>query len=202
MFGIVLIALGVWQAPSGDFVGGMWYALIGLFVYAAAQACYQRVVMREALRGGPGAPGHGRQSDHRAFADHHRQLIDTYVYRHRHNMFPVVDNGRLVGCGGMNDIKRLPRDRWSSTAVAAIMKACSRATAAIGPDTDAMGVLSLMTRTPELPAHRERARPGGRRRHSDDVLNFLNVKLNLEEPKASNLRYAGVARETGARQQA
>jgi Zn-dependent protease len=39
-FGIVLIALGVWQAPSGDFVGGMWYALIGLFVYAAAQASY------------------------------------------------------------------------------------------------------------------------------------------------------------------
>ena len=65
-----------------------------------------------------------------------------------------------------------------------------------------MGVLLLMTRTPELPAHRERARPGARRRHSDDVLNFLNVKLNLEEPKASNLRYAGVARETGARQQA
>ena len=56
MFGIVLSALGVWQAPSGDFVGGMWYALIGLFVYAAAQASYQQVVMREALRGGPGAP--------------------------------------------------------------------------------------------------------------------------------------------------
>jgi hypothetical protein len=35
-----------------------------------------------------------------------------------------------------------------------------------------------------------------------DVLNCLNVKLNLEEPKASNLRYAGVPRETGARQQA
>ena len=62
-------------------------------------------------------------------------------------MFPVVDNGRLVGCVGMNDIKRLPRDRWSSTTVAAIMKACSRATAAIGPHTDAMEVLLLMTRT-------------------------------------------------------
>ena len=56
MSGIVLSALKVWQAPSGDFVGGMWYALIGLFVYAAAQACYQRVGMREALRGVPVAP--------------------------------------------------------------------------------------------------------------------------------------------------
>jgi hypothetical protein len=65
-------------------------------------------------------------------------------------MFPVVDNGRLVGCAGMSDIERLPRDRWSSTAVAEIKQACSEATAAIGPHTDAMGVLSLMTRTPEL----------------------------------------------------
>jgi CBS domain-containing protein len=62
-------------------------------------------------------------------------------------MFPVVANVRLVGCGGMNDIKRLPRDRWSSTAVAEIKQACSEATAAISPDTDAIGVLSLMTRT-------------------------------------------------------
>jgi hypothetical protein len=31
----------------------MWYALIGRFVYAAAQASYQQVVMREALRGVP-----------------------------------------------------------------------------------------------------------------------------------------------------
>jgi hypothetical protein len=85
VFGIVLIALKVWQAPSGDFVGGMWYALIGRFVFAA-QASYQQVVMREALRGGPGVPVMAANPDHRAFANHHRQLID--VYRHRHNMFP------------------------------------------------------------------------------------------------------------------
>jgi hypothetical protein len=34
------------------------------------------------------------------------------------------------------------------------------------------------------------------------VLNLPDVKLDLEEPRASNRRYAGVARETGARQQA
>jgi CBS domain-containing protein len=47
----------------------------------------------------------------------------------------------------LRQIKRLPRDRWSSTAVAEMMQACSEATAAIGPHTDAMEVLLLMTRT-------------------------------------------------------
>jgi CBS domain-containing protein len=47
----------------------------------------------------------------------------------------------------LRQIKRLPRDRWSSTAVAEIMQAWSEATAAIGRDTDAMEVLLLMTRT-------------------------------------------------------
>jgi hypothetical protein len=57
----------------------------------------------------------------------------------------------------MNDIKLLPRDRWSSPTVAKIMQACSEATAAIAPDTYAMEVLAPI-RTPKLPAHRDRTR--------------------------------------------
>ena len=52
-FGILLIVLGVYRVLIGDFVGGMWWFLIGLFVRFAAQASYQQVVMREALRGVP-----------------------------------------------------------------------------------------------------------------------------------------------------
>jgi signal-transduction protein with cAMP-binding, CBS, and nucleotidyltransferase domain len=98
----------------------------------------------------------------------------------------------------MNDIKRLPRDRWSSTTVAEIMKWCSEATA-ISPDMDAMEVLSLMTRTRNS---RLLVTEGDRLVGVvtlTDLMNFLNVKLNLEE--ADQLRYAGVAsRQTGASQ--
>jgi Zn-dependent protease len=52
-FGILLIVLGVYRVLIGDFVGGMWWFLIGLFVRFAAQASYQQVLMREALRGVP-----------------------------------------------------------------------------------------------------------------------------------------------------
>ena len=103
-FGILPIALGVWQALSGDFVGGIWHALIGLFVYAAAQASYQQVVIREGLRGVPVRRIMTGQCGRRAGGISVAELIDDYVYRHHHSMFPVVDNGRLVGCVSTHDI--------------------------------------------------------------------------------------------------
>jgi CBS domain-containing protein len=130
------------------------------------------------------------------------QLIDDYVYRHRHTMFPVVEGGRLVGCVSMHDIKRLPRERWSSTTVSAIMQPCSAATA-IDPDMDAMEVLSLMSRTKNtrlLVTEGERLVGVVTLR---DLLGFLSVKLDLEESEPVDLRHADLGvRQGGLRQRA
>ena len=194
--------LGVYRVLIGDFVGGMWWFLIGLFVRFAAQASYQQVVMREALRGVPVRRIMTARPTTVPSALTIAQLIDEYVYRHHHSMFPVVDDGRLVGCVSMHAIKRLPRDRWSTTTVAEIMQSCSGATA-IGPDTDAMAALAHMTRTQNT---RLLVTEGDRLVGLitlRDVMKFLNVKLNLEEGEAVDLRYADVAtRKTGGRQRA
>jgi Zn-dependent protease/predicted transcriptional regulator len=191
-FGILLIVLGVYRVLVGDFVGGMWWFLIGLFVRFAAQASYQQVVMREALRGVPVRRIMSANPITVPSGITIAQLIDDYIYRHHHDMYPVVDNGRLVGCVSMNDVKRLPRERWSSTAVSEIMQPCTEATA-ISPDMDAMEVLSLMTRSQNsrfLVTEGDRVVGVVTLR---DVLKFLNVKLNLEEAEPVDLRYADVA---------
>jgi Zn-dependent protease/CBS domain-containing protein len=201
-FGILLIVLGVYRVLIGDFVGGMWWFLIGLFVRFAAQMSYQQVLMRETLRGIPVRRIMAANPITVPSGITIAQLIDDYVYRHHHNMFPVVDNGRLVGCVRMNDIKRLPRDRWASTTVAEIMQQCTEATA-ISPNMDAMEVLSLMARTQNS---RVLVTEGDRLVGVvtlSDLMNFLNVKLNLEAADQVDLRYAGVAsRQTGAGQRA
>ena len=201
-FGILLIVLGVYRVLIGDFVGGMWWFLIGLFVRFAAQASYQQVIMREALRGVPVRRIMTASPITVPPGITLAQLIDEYVYRHHHSMFPVVDDGRLVGCVSMHEIKRVTRDRWPLTTVAEIMQSCSGATA-ISPDMDAMAVLAHMTRTQNT---RLLVTEGDRLVGLitlRDVMKFLNVKLNLEEGEAVDLRYADVAtRETGARQRA
>ena len=201
-FGLLLIVLGVWRVLIGDFVGGMWWFLIGLFVRFAAQASYQQVLVREGLRGVPvrrimAADPVAVPPDITV-----AQLIDDYVYRHHHSMFPVVENGRLIGCVGMHDIKRQPRERWSATAVTEIMQPCS-ATTAISPDMDAMEVLTLMSRTQNtrlLVTEGDRLIGVVTLR---DLMKFLTAKLNLEEADAVDLRYAGIARgKPGAGQRA
>jgi Zn-dependent protease/predicted transcriptional regulator len=201
-FGILLIVLGVYRVLIGDFVGGMWWFLIGMFVRFAAQTSYQQVLLREGLRGVPvrrimTADPITVPSDITV-----AQLIDDYVYRHHHSMFPVVDDGRLVGCVGMRDIKRLPRDRWSSTTVSEVMQSCSEATA-ISPDMDAMEVLQLISRTQNsrlLVTERDRLVGIVTLRN---LMNYLNVKLDLEGADMAALRHARApTRETGAGQRA
>jgi Zn-dependent protease len=191
-FGLLLIVLGVWRVLIGDFVGGMWWFLIGLFVRFAAQASYQQVLMREGLRGVPVRKIMAANPVAVPPDITIAQLIDDYVYRHHHSMFPVVENGRLIGCVGMHDIKRQPRERWAATAVTEIMQPCSAATA-ISPDMDAMEALSTMSRTQNT---RLLVTEGDRLVGVvtvRDVMNFLSVKLNLEEGEAVDQRYAGVA---------
>jgi Zn-dependent protease/predicted transcriptional regulator len=201
-FGILLIVLGVYRVLVGDFVGGMWWFLIGLFVRFAAQASYQQVLVREGLRGVPVRELMSANPIAVPSGITIAQLIDDYVYRHHHSMFPVVDNGRLVGCVGMHDIKRLPRDRWSSTTVSKIMQPCSEATA-ISPNEDAMEALQLMSRTQNS---RLLVTEGDRLVGIvtlKDLMKHLNLKLNLEDADVVGLRHArGPSRETRARQRA
>jgi Zn-dependent protease len=50
-FGLVLILLGVLNFVGGNFVGGMWQFLIGMFLRGAAQMSYQQVLIRRVLEG-------------------------------------------------------------------------------------------------------------------------------------------------------
>ena len=52
-FGILLIVLGVIQVFRGNFIGGMWWFLIGMFLQGAAKASYQQLLTRRALEGEP-----------------------------------------------------------------------------------------------------------------------------------------------------
>ena len=196
-FGIALIALGAFRVVTGDFTGGMWWFLIGLFVRIAAQGSYQQVLVREGLRGVPvrrimtATPTAVPPSINIA------QLIDDYIYRYQHKMFPVVEDGRLAGCVSMRDIKAMPRERWASTTVSAIMQPCSAATA-IRPDADALEALSVMNRTQN---GRLLVIEGDRLVGVvtlKDMLKFLSLKLELEESDEVDLRAAGLgAREVG-----
>jgi len=142
-FGIVLMVLGVLAFIQGNFIGGMWWFLIGTFLRSAAGSSYNQLLMRETLKGKPVSQ----------FMQHNpvtvtptltiRELVDEYVYHYYFKMFPVVQNGRLMGCIISDDIKSLPKDQWDEKHVNDILVNCSDCNC-ISPDTDTEKLMMQM----------------------------------------------------------
>lgn len=183
LFGLLLIALGVVAFVGGNFVAGMWWFLIGLFLRGAALTSYRQLLLRRALEGEPVSKF--MQSDPIAVPRSLsvQELVEDYVYRHHYRSFPVVDGDRLLGCVGIEQIRELPRDEWPRQSVNSILETCGENNTIV-EDADAMDALSRMSR-----AKRGRLLVT---RGSDlvgvlslrDLLGFFEHKIDLEPERA------------------
>ncbi len=179
-FGLLLIALGFLRVLSGVFIGGMWFFLIGLFIRSAARSSYQQLLMRRALEGESLQRFMNREPVTVSPATTVDRLVEDYIYRYHHKLFPVVDGERLIGCITTRQVQGVPRERWTATTAGELAEACS-AENSIDPDTDAVKALSGMYRTG---AGRLMVVKGDRLLGIialKDLLNFLSLKIELEE---------------------
>lgn len=115
-FGFAMIALGIVGTLLGAF-GGIWLALIGLFVIAAAKAEERGLHVRVALTGREAgrlmsAPAITIPADVDVTA-----AVENYFIRYRHTAFPVVGDGGLVGLVNLEAIERVPAARRAETPV-------------------------------------------------------------------------------------
>ena len=179
-FGILLIVLGFFNILRADFIAGMWWVLIGMFLQSAAKMSYRQLITRRALEG----------EKVRRFMNSNPvtveptttvdELVEDYVYKYHFKMFPVVNGERIVGCITTKQIKEVPREKWSHTTVSELALKCTPDTT-VKPDDDAIKALSLMRRT------------GGSRLvvvEDDqlagvvalkDMMQFLSLKVDLDE---------------------
>lgn len=178
-FGLFLIFVGVLNALRGNFVGGVWQFLIGMFLRDAAQMSYRQLLARQALEGE--RVRRFMQTNPIAVSPSITlaQLIDDYVYRHQFKLFPVVQNGEMVGCIDLNQVKEIPRNEWAYRTVGETAKSCAIENT-ISPDADAVKALSKMNRT-----DRSRLLVVDQGRlvgilSLRDLLRFLSLKIELE----------------------
>ena len=115
-FALLLMGFGVIRALGGEFVGGLWFVLIGMFLRQAAQGSYQQVVLRRALA--KISVGQVMTRDVVAIGPELSvaQVVDEFFWRHHVSTFPVLDGGRVVGILGLDRVKQIPRERWAETA--------------------------------------------------------------------------------------
>jgi Zn-dependent protease/CBS domain-containing protein len=180
-FGILMIIFGVLQILSVNFIGGMWWFLIGMFIQGAAKASYQQLITRRALEGEPVERFMKTQTVSVRPSLSLKELVEDYVYRHHFKMFPVVDDSnKLLGCITTKQVKEIPREEWADKRVRDVAIPCSQKNT-IHPKADAVEALSLMKRDG---ASRLMVTEGG---HLvgvialKDLLEFLSLKVELDE---------------------
>jgi Zn-dependent protease/CBS domain-containing protein len=179
-FGILMIVFGLYFIIRGQFIGGIWWFMIGLFLRNAAQMSYQQLLTRKALEGEMVRRFMVTDPVTVSPAITLHQLVAHYIYRHHFKMYPIVEEGRLLGYVTVRQLKEIPHDQWDRVTVAEVARPCSPAMT-IPPDTDALQALSIMNRTG---SSRLMVVEGDRLVGLialKDLLQFLSLKLALED---------------------
>lgn len=179
LFGLFLMTLGVVSVITGGFVGGIWWFLIGMFIRGAAQSSYQQLEMKRLMSGvkvrdimdaSPPTVGPNLTLD---------RLVTEEIYPLHQDIFPVVEDGRILGTITTVQVKAVPQTEWDTTTVGRVMAPLAP-DMVVDPDLDALGALQLMQ------THSHRALIVSRDGKLlglvtiAEVMKLLNLKLDLE----------------------
>ena len=178
LFGLLMIALGLASAVSGNVIGGIWMFVLGLFLRAAAGGAVSRAVTRDVFAGSP-VRRFMRRDPVTVDPDLSvERLVDDYVYRYYFKSFPVTSRGQLLGCVRLARVVETERERWPWQSVGSVMEPCTEDTI-IGPDADASTALEQMQRTGQS---RLLVTENGMLvgvLSLRDLLNFLSVRMDI-----------------------
>jgi Zn-dependent protease/predicted transcriptional regulator len=135
MFAMFLIVVGALRALGGQFLGGLWLILIGLFLREGAEGSYRQVVLERVL-----APLAVRDGMTRAVISipcdlSIAKVVDDFFWRDHVSSFPVLEGERLVGIINLDRLKQVARERWATTTVRDLMLPISESLTAAPTDS-------------------------------------------------------------------
>jgi Zn-dependent protease len=138
--GLLLIALGVFDALAGALIGGLWLVFIGVFLRGAAATAARQFELEQALRG-----VHASQV---MYGDTNTLQGDMTLedvargpaLRTSRDVFPVQENGHVVGRLTLGQLTQTPREEWPSTTVRDVMGAIDDRSV-VRPEADMKEVL-------------------------------------------------------------
>lgn len=134
-FGLFLIFSGALILIGAGAPGGLWFALIGWFLMAAADAEARFATIAASLKSlkvadAMASPATAASAD----ATLATFAAGTFAAT-RHAAYPVVEDGTVVGLLSFRDVTAIPRDRWTDFRVADVARPVDE-TLVLAPDDD------------------------------------------------------------------
>lgn len=119
LMSLVLIAFGIYMAVAPTFRAyfmGLWSVLVGVFLLGAATSVVRstRASATVAQAMSPPVP----VAPDLPIA----QFVDEILPLHRHATFPVAKDRRLLGILSLEDLKKIPREKWRGLRAREVMR--------------------------------------------------------------------------------
>ncbi|MFQ5348296.1 MAG: site-2 protease family protein, partial [Rhodothalassiaceae bacterium] len=132
-FAALLMLLGGWAILTGAGLGGMWWVLIGLFLWSAARGSLAQLMAHRALTGMTVAQLMNAEPVSVPPDLPLDRFVEDYAYRHHFSLYPVTRDGRLIGAVRTRDVGRIAPGDWSRHDISTVMQPRA-AVPEIGPD--------------------------------------------------------------------
>jgi Zn-dependent protease len=117
LFGVYILIAPNWK-PAQPYFMGAWSILVGLFLLdTAAKVVKSAHNARLVTVGEAMSPAVAIEPGLIV-----TRFVDDILPLHRQTRFPVAVSGRLHGILSLEDLKSLPRERWATTRVQAVMR--------------------------------------------------------------------------------
>lgn len=128
-FGWFLVAMGLYLFVLGDLFGGLWLAMIGWFLVAAATAEGRQSQLRGVLAGISVRQAMTPDPVTAPAAVTVADFLAGPLYRYRHSAFPVTGEGETpVGLVTLDRVGRVPADQREAVTVGEVMLPLSEVT--------------------------------------------------------------------------
>ena len=140
---IVVILYFRMKNPPLDLFDGIWFAMVGWFLSSIAANSYRQVAWREAMKGITASSA--MVSDFMTIppGTSLMQLVRDYIQPNRYRSFVVATDGRLQGVVNIENIRKVPQNRWDMTTAESVMTPASKVVAA-APEEEGISIAEKM----------------------------------------------------------
>jgi Zn-dependent protease/predicted transcriptional regulator len=126
-------------------IAGIWWGLLGFFVQASGAYAVRQMESRSLLGTEPVSRFMNNQVVCVSPDLLVTELVDNYINKHYQRIFPVTDNGLLVGVVSLSSVLALDRHKWNWLHVASVMEPLTRSVV-VAPGSSAADALEIMQR--------------------------------------------------------
>ncbi|MEM3766089.1 MAG: CBS domain-containing protein, partial [Candidatus Bathyarchaeia archaeon] len=106
------------------------------------------------------------------------EIVETHFTKYKHGGFPVVKDSELLGIITLEDIKKIPKEKWQETKVSDAMTPCEKLKCA-SPEETAVDALMKMSKynVGRLPVQEDGKLVGIITR--SDIIHAIQIKTEL-----------------------